>query len=203
MHAILSLLLLATAPQEPPSPERPTGVDWRDASWGEVARDLSVLTGRNFLVARALEDRGDASLTLRLEGVAAGALLRILKSSFAIEVVFEHEVFFLTTPEDALRRSAVVRIYDASAALYEPPDFVAPEMGLRGSSDAPEPRPREEPRPQRDVAELVELVVRATGASLWEQEGAVLQGIGTRLLVRHTPAVHRKVQRVLRALEAL
>ncbi|MCB9831468.1 MAG: hypothetical protein H6807_03265 [Planctomycetes bacterium] len=175
-------------------------VSWRDLDLAHCVADLRERTGLNIILgpeARELDLRvGD----LRLRQVAPLLLVQLLAEQSGLVARFDRGLVVFETPAETLRRTAVLGLYDLASRFYEPPDFPAPRLGLGATIDedfVAEVRP--EPR---DDDQLVDLIRAATGAENWDFEGASIQVAGRRLIVRHTPAMQRRVARLLDALSA-
>jgi hypothetical protein len=179
-------------------------VHWEERSLAQSLEEVGRLLGVPLLLAPALQLRADEVWSLTLRETSGRSLLQILERLHEIRFLGQGEVIWATTPADAVRRTARLRIYDVRATLFAPTDFPGPRLGLGLSLGLQEVEPvREVRREPVSVDELVELIRSGTGSSTWEHEGVSISGIPGRLLVRHTPAVHRRVQRILAALGSL
>ncbi|MCA9321750.1 MAG: hypothetical protein KDB53_13495 [Planctomycetes bacterium] len=176
-------------------------VDWKDLPLSEAITALRLQTGVNLVLdIKALEDRLDREISFRLERVPASLVVQLLAD--AGEVVFQHRhgILYVTSLEDALKRSVVLQIYDVADLLYSPPDFPGPRLGLRGSGSEGDFEEEEPEREEKDPEALVDLIKLATGEQAWEPEFVSIRISGRKLIVRHTPAMQRKIGGVMRGL---
>ncbi len=176
---------------------------WEAQPLEDCLAELGAFSGLNFLVAPALRDRADEPVNLRLEKTRLLSILKILADLSQVEFLYQDGVIVATTTEDKIRRMAVLRMYDVRATLFTPTDFVAPRMGLRLSDSFVEEPVREIRREGMSVEDLVDILINATGASQWEHDGVSIQALPGRILVRHTPAMQSRIERVLMALGTL
>lgn len=183
-------------------------LDWEAMELGAAIDAVGTSTDIAFVVSPALRERDtDApTVSLELSKVRVSKLLEILGDVFEIEYVQQDGYVLVTTPQDAVRRTAVLRVYDVSALLYRAPDFTGPEIVLRGSDDddglpAIGTEERDEPP---HVDEIVDLVQRTTaGKGDWDFDGVSIDSFGTRkIVVRHTPRKHLEIARTLALLGA-
>ena len=172
-------------------------VDWEDTTLREAVADLRRQTRLNFVFSSKAVDLAENEISFKLRDVPVGPVLHILAGE---DVVFQHRhgVIHVTTREDAVRHASIMRIYDTRGLLYVPPDFPGPKIGLGvsgsgGFEEEEEPEPREGWNPD----EVIDLIQNATGASNWELEGVSMNMMGGKLVVRHTPVMQRRVQRLL------
>lgn len=178
-------------------------IHWEGRALEDALRDLGVQLGFSFVLAPELRDRAGDAITVSLSRVRGVTVLRILRSFYDVRFLWQGGVIWVTTEAEAIRRTAVTRIYDVRAALHRPPDFPAPErrVGLpRPGAGGDDPEPAEIPHDPMDVEEFAEIVRSGTGRDLWDFEGVSLTTLPGRLVVRHSPEVHRKIQRILFAL---
>ena len=179
-------------------------VTWEDRELQGALKDLSIQIGTPFLLFPELRDRAEERVTLSVKRMRALNLLRILADLHDITFLRRGEVVFATTPENAVKRTAVLRIYDARSNLYRPTDFPGPELGLRRPGSDFEPRPRAITRDPMDPGELVDIIRNGIGSEEWDFEGVSIDATSHgQLIVRHTPRVQRKVARILLMLGSL
>ena len=180
-------------------------VEWEDAPLEDVVRQLSVQLGCNMVLAPAAAERAGDTVSLKLTKLRARSVLDLLSSSQDLEFLMKGGVVLVTTPEDAIRRTAVLRVYDVASAMYRAPDFRGPEIVLRGSGgyDDFEPEPLEEIPEQRTADEILDLIQSHTGDVDWDAPGVSIDTFGSRkIVVRHTPEVQRRVLRMILAIES-
>jgi len=205
---LASVLVSAAAPAAPADPlvsrlvhTRMT-LDWEAVPLDRALEQIGAQARVSFVITSALRDREMPQLNLKLSKIRVMSLLRILQKSYSVEFLEQGGVVLVTSPEDRVRRTAVLRIYDVSTALYRAPDFIGPEIVLRGSEgfDDYRPEPLEEEREPRDIGEILDLLRNSVEPETWDFEGVSIDTFGHRkIVVRHTPEVHRKIQSVLRA----
>lgn len=185
-------------------------VRWEGVSLEDAISLLRARTGLNMLVAREAEDLVEGTtVEMTLHRVTALTLMKILAENH--EILFQNRrgVIFVTTPEDARRRSLTLAIFDVRDLLYTPPDFPAPDLlGIRvgapggGLGGFGEEEFASGPE-GRDPDRLVDIVRMATGEKAWDGGGVSLRYMGGRLVVRHTPSMLRKVARILASLRGV
>jgi hypothetical protein len=175
-------------------------VEWNQTALENVVKELRLHLSRNFVFAPAAADRKAEPVNLELREVTAATLITLIESSAKIRFVFEDGVILVTTPEDAVRRSLEIRVYDIGDLLYEAPDFPGPSMDINpGKVTAP---PEESEPRRKDGGEIVDLVRTLVGAEAWDVEGTSIVVSHNLLIVRHTPAVHAKVRELVWKLAA-
>jgi hypothetical protein len=180
---------------------RPVTVSWEAVDLEAAVKELRLLLARPILFAAAAEDRKTVPVTLELRNVSFASLFRLVEGAAKVRFLFEGGFIFVTTPEDAVRRSVVMRVYDVSDLLYQAPDFPAPVMSLHPGRPAEPPAESESQR--RDGGEIVDLMRTLVGLDAWEVEGASIAISGRLLVVTHTPEVHAKIREFIAALAAL
>jgi hypothetical protein len=180
---------------------RRLSVAWNGLSLAEAVKDLRVRLGRAILFTAEAADRKESPITLELTDVAAASLVRVVESSAKVRFLFEGGIVFVTTPEDAVRRSLVMRVYDVSDLLYRAPDFPAPFMGLHPGR--PAEAPEESPAERRDASEIIDLMRTLVGPDAWDVPGTAIAFSGRLLVVTQTPEVHAKIRHFISALAAL
>jgi len=198
----LAALLAAPAADGRTHREEPVlTVHWEDRALRDVARDLGGFLGVPFLLSRELRDRAEETLTLDLEHVKASALLGVVREQLDVRYVAGDGLVWITTPADAVRRTAVLHVYDVRVLTTRPmPIPPPPEMGIRGQRIEEEVEV-EEPPPRVDEDALLELLQNGTGGDeTWSYKGTSIRLVSGRLFVRHTPEVHRKVLQILAGL---
>jgi len=175
-------------------------VKWKEEPLERVVRDLRRRLRLNMLVARPLMERAREELVdLEVDRVSAATVLRILAAQHGIVFQNRHGVIFVTTPADALRHALVLELHQVAEILYVPPDFPAPEINISPSGVGAEEAEdeEEESREGLDPEVLLDLIRRGTGPEAWDLEGVSLRISKTTVIVRHTPAMQRKVRRFL------
>ena len=181
---------------------RTISVHWEDTAWKDVARDLRLLLDLPIVVAKPLKD-DDANIEMKLDRVRADLVLKMLRDNADVRFIVDRGILWITTPQDAVKRSAVLRMYDIRAITrsrtsYRPPrDMGLP--GLRPDDD----REQVEVVEGVDESEVVDLIQNGTGPANWELDGVSIQSMSGRLVVRHTPGMQRKVFKILLGLGAL
>jgi hypothetical protein len=173
-------------------------ISFEDRELPLALRDLRVISGIPILLTPALIAVGDETVTLELHRVPLIQVLRVLARLHDLKFLAKDGAIYATTPEDAVKRTAVMAIYDVRAVTYSPPNFRAPRrMGLRPSNHI-EAEPEEETRGESMSGEdLVELIRKGTGESQWEFDGVSIDYHSGKIVVRHTPTVHAKVRRIV------
>jgi hypothetical protein len=93
-----------------------------------------------------------------------------------------------------VRRTQAEELAKQATQPLKPPAPVLEAYALRpGDQNVPAVPPKE-----------IALLVKAlTGPKIWEQEDVFIQGFTGKLIVKHTPAVHRKVRKILQEIEVL
>lgn len=178
---------------------RVISVDWSDdVTLREALRDLRTRTGLHLVLGTPLH-RGELAeepVDLKLRNIAVWDLLKVLADRHELGLRMRGRLLVVSTRADTIRRSMRLVIHDVRLVGYRPQDFPGPRLGLRVSGV--EDEFTESELPDRDDPEsIVELVRRLTGEEKWEVEGASLDLIGGRLIVRHAPSMQREVRRVL------
>ena len=176
-------------------------VDWKDRSLADVLADLRSRTGLNLLVQSGeLGEILEQSVDLRLKEVSVEVVLELLSSGR--DLVFQNRkgVIHVTSRAHAVRRSAVLAIFDVSDLLYVPPDFPAPKIGIPVGPPSDERDARESHPESKDPEELIDLIKSATGEKNWEYEGVSIRHSAGKLLIRHTPAMLRRIGGVIRSI---
>ncbi len=175
-------------------------VDWTDLRLEDCVRDLRDRTGLNILLSAGARASDFEVAALELRRVSPLLLVQLLAEESGLIARFGRGMVVFETPEESVRRSATLAIYDLASRFYEPPDFPAPRIGIR---PVIEEDFEDVIRPEaRDFQEIVDILRSATGEANWEIEGTSMQVAGKRLIVRHTPAMQRRVARLLDALSA-
>jgi hypothetical protein len=175
-------------------------VSWIDRSLEDCVRDLRARTGINFLLSGGARAAEFEVAALELRRVSPLLLVQLLAEESGLVARFGRGLVIFETMEESVRRTATLAIYDLASRFYEPPDYPAPRIGIRPTIEEDfEDEIRPEPR---DFQEIVDILQSATGEGNWEIEGCSMQIAGKRLIVRHTPAMQRRVARLLDALSA-
>jgi len=174
-------------------------VDWDQVPLKEAIHQVRRRAGENLVLGRAIRDRVDEPVDLILRDVTALTILKLLQQQYDVRVVRRHGVLLVTSPEDALRGQMALRVHQVRLILYTPPDFPpAVRLGITAGPPRPLDATDERPEPRMTPDALVELVRQNTGGErVWEVPGASIEHHGGNLLVRHGPAVQRRVARLL------
>ncbi len=205
--AMVTLLALtARADGQEPTPYQRLArssvkVTWDSVDFPEAMQELSAIVGVPIVVLPELADRGEVVDLTWTRGRAL-SLLRVLARRHDIHFLLEDGALIATTPEEAIRRTAVVKIYDVRGTVFPLTDFIAPELGL-GRREFDEPPPREVIQEGVTEDDLVTVLQNATGNDSWDHEGVSIQSTHGRIIVRHTPSMHRRIERILRVLGKL
>lgn len=172
-------------------------VKWDDQPLDFVVKDLAMRTGLNFYVTPAAREAAEDTIDLELTRARALMVVRLLGEHFKLKFINRHGLIYITTPEGAIKQTAVLRLYDIRDMLYVPPDFPAPKIGIPIGPPSEEELEDAEPPAQKDPEFMIELIKKATGESNWENDSVSIDAYGGRLVVRHTPGMQRKVARFL------
>ena len=111
----------------------------------------------------------------------------------------------VTTKEAVLADEVRLRMYDITPLTVGLTSFSGPEIGrLAVSGDDSEGRfgGSERAQPRFDADQLLNLVRDNVAPGTWDGGVASIDVYGGRLVVRHTPEVHRQIRRLLATLGA-
>ncbi len=180
-------------------------VDWKQVALEDVLKDLRRRLGFNILVARPMKERLEEEVVdLTLTTVRASTILKLLQEQHKFVLQNRRGIVWVTTVEDAFKKSLVLKFYGVRVLLYTPPDFPAPDIGIRPSGvNAGEDDEEEVEREAKDPEVLLDFIRKGTGPNLWDVEGVSLQISKGTLIVRHSPEVQRKVSRFLNRLRGV
>lgn len=182
--------------------------EWDDMQLDQALKEVGTYARVNFILSPQLRERGglENGISLKLKNARTRTVLEILKSTYDLTFLLQGNVVIVTTPQDAVKRTAVLRVYDIAGLLYTPPDFIGPEIELRGSEgfDDFEPPPSEIHKDGPSIDEILDLIRTTTNESQWDFDGVSIDTFGTRrIIVRHTPEMQRKVARVIHMLRGI
>src|SRR5262245_5028652 len=133
---------------------RTLSVSWKDLTLEGAVKDLRLQLSRTILFAPAAYELKTVPMALEVNQVSAASLLRVVENAAKVRFLFESGVIWVTTPEDAVKRSLVMKIYDISDLMYQAPDFPAPVLSLHPGK--PLPPPEEPERSRRDSSEIID-----------------------------------------------
>jgi hypothetical protein len=176
-------------------------LSWKDLALEDAVKELRVHLARTILFAPAAYDLKKNPISFELDRIPAGSALRVIESAAKVRFLFEGGIVWVTTPEDAVKRSLVMRVYDVSDLLYQAPDFPAPILSLHPGK--PVQQPQEESASKRDTGEIIDLVRTLAGQEKWDVEGTSIAISGHLLVVTQTPEVHARIREYVAALAAL
>lgn len=183
-------------------------LDWEDMQLDQALKEVGGYARVHFMLSKQLRERGglEDGISLKLKEAKVSSVLEILASTYDLKYMEKGGVVIVTTPQDAIKRTAVLRVYDVSGLLYTPPDFIGPEIVLRGSEGFEdfEPEPPEIHKDGPSIDEVLDLIRTTTNETQWDFDGVSIGTFGTRkIIVRHTPEMQRKVARVIHMLRGI
>ncbi len=178
-------------------------IDWKDISFRNAIADLRRQTRLNFIVTREADEKEIENLTLRLRNVSGRLLLHFLSESGDVVFQFRRGAVFVTSKSDAIKRASVLQFYSVHDLLYVPPDFPAPRIGINPLPPGEREQEEVEERDGHDPERIIEIIKMATGESNWEYGFTSIQIHKGRMIVRHTPAMQRRVRNMIAALGAI
>lgn len=177
--------------------------DWKDATLESIAKELANRLGRSVLFTKEAEARRKDTVTLELHDVSYATAIRVLAATAKVTFLYDTGLVFLTTPEDAVRRTLVTRFYDIADLLYQAPDFPGPDIHLSPSGvHGTKAETSDETRSSRDPNEIIDLIKMSTGADVWNADGVTITASKHLLVVRASPAVQRQVGAFIIALRS-
>ncbi len=177
--------------------------DWKDSSLESIAKELANRLGRSVLFTKAAEERRKDTVSLELHDVSYATAVRTLAAMAKITFLYDTGLVFITTPEDAVRRTLVTRFYDIADLLYQAPDFPGPDIHLSPSgTHGSKADVADETRSSRDPNEIIDLIKLSTGAEVWNADGVTITASKHLLVVRASPAVQRQVGAFIIALRS-
>ncbi|KAA3608152.1 MAG: hypothetical protein DWQ01_13855 [Planctomycetota bacterium] len=169
----------------------------------EVADNLSVYTGVNFVVSRAVrEDLDDDTKTVRMlfsTPMSVDRILRIIEDQTAgqIRFVIDNGVVNVITAEEA-SGGQVVRNYQVRDIIRKVRDFVGKEINLSpsgGIDEVEEELPEKEATILTDV-ELQDAIQSNIEPDAWD-DTAFLQIHSGTLIVYANPSIHERIAQLL------
>lgn len=166
--------------------------DWTTRSLADALAELRRATRLNWIVDRAVDDRVDAPLKFEFHDLRARSVLALLRDRAGVTFLYDEGVIHVTTHAEAVRRASVLALHEVADILYTPPDFPARrDVGIPiGTPDEPE----SSERGSMDPEFLIDLIRQSTGGEeAWEMEGVSITVHKSRIVVRHTPAMQKKV----------
>lgn len=181
-------------------------LDLEGATLDEALTRIARLARVNLLRDPSLGDRLEEESSLSLERVRLAAAWEILRERFDLALLVRGRVLRVMTREAAWKRSMGLSMHSVADMLYEPPDFPAPEIGIRPSGvEGRRPVGGEVIEKEgKDPDRLVDILRRTTGGdAVWDFEGARLEIHRGRLIVHHVPEVRRRVARLLARLRGV
>ncbi len=178
-------------------------IDWKDISFRDAIADLRRQTSLNFIVTPKADEKEIENLTLRLRNVSARLLLHFLSESGDVVFQFRRGAIFVTSKSDAIKRASVLQFYSIHDLLYVPPDFPAPRIGINPLPPGEREEEAAEKRDGHDPERIIEIITMATGESNWEYDFTSIQIHKGRMIVRHTPAMQRRVRNMIAALGSI
>ena len=110
-------------------------------------------------------------------------------------------------PRGEVRKNTTMQIYDVRSLLLKLRDFPGPEVELVEATGGGGPLMGAcffplEPGPTIHVDMVTDLIMSNTGGTSWDDNPDVsLELANGRLIVTHSPAVHREIATLLRRLE--
>ena len=202
---LLILFLPSLHAQEAPPYERlsrtPVNVRWDGVDLGDAMTELSAVVGVPVIVTADLKDRGDL-VDLAWTGGRALSLLRVIARQHDVKFLLEDGVLIATTEQEAIQRTAMVKIYDIRGQIFPLTDFRGPRIGL-ARPEFEEEEPREVTQEGFTEDDLIDVLQSATGRNSWDHEGVSISAMHGRIIVRHSPSMHRRIERILASLGRL
>ncbi|HYE99902.1 MAG TPA: hypothetical protein VEJ18_13370 [Planctomycetota bacterium] len=157
------------------------------------------LTGLNVVVApSAALKEGDATVRLRAKDLPVRSILKLLLHNRGLRATWRDGAV-VVVPEEELRDSVVLRVYDVRSLTAKLQDHPGPKVELAtGKTHVDVVFHLEEPRPLMEGDFLVDLVRANTGGRSWDGDSAEIRMADGRLIVSQTPAVHAEIEQFLR-----
>lgn len=81
----------------------PVSVDYEDKPLVEILRELADQTGANIALDNRQKDKGQTPITISLQQVKLYKVLQVMSDMAGLEPVPMHNVYYITTPENAKR----------------------------------------------------------------------------------------------------
>jgi type II secretory pathway component GspD/PulD (secretin) len=171
-----------------------------DAPLAEVADYLRDVVGINVVIDRDAQDKG-ATVSIKVKDVSARTLLNLVLKAHDLGYLIQENILRICLKEKALG--------DVHLEVYDVQDIVRPIQNFPGReitfgdegmifTDTPS-----EPNPEMGDF-LVELVRNFTGGAAWdENDRATMNYQNGLLIVKQTPEVHRKIQKILLTLRSI
>jgi len=181
-------------------------INFDDTSLEDGVRFIQRFTGVNLIISPKLRSEpgfDEITLSLQLTGVTAKQALRLMLEFHELGLVYRSGILQVTTKEDA-RGKPELRIYSIADLTFKLRDFPGPDLQLRpsGSEFEMEEEMVEREDPFEDPQFIIDIIQANIEPESWEQDGVSITSTKNVLLVRQSPAVHRKIAHLLVLLRA-
>lgn len=183
-----------------------TSFEFHDAPLGVVVDHIRRVSGINIVIDPYVLDFFEAegrTVNLAIRDIALLDALKILLRFNDLDWTFRNGVMLITTPENTYG-DVVVAMHDPGR-IVEPvrdePGTVQDLFAALQAGTGSVPMMEEEPRYGVDIEDLVCMVRESIAPDTWDMGRFRISCIGGRLLVCHTPEVHREIRDLLRDLE--
>lgn len=177
-------------------------LDWTDRTVAEALKELGRFGRVTIIPDRLVADRLEDPVNMKLQRVNLRSAMKLLGENHGLVLQLRRGVVFATTQEEAWKRAMSLEIHSVRMMLYEPPDFPAPDIGIRpGGVEPGGNRPEPELKEGKDPELLLRLLRQGTGGTdVWDVDGAQLEIVKGKLIVRHAPEVRRQLRTLLNRL---
>lgn len=177
-------------------------LDFKDTALNEVVDFLHEVTGINFVLSKAVQEKskgGELKVDIKLEELPLRTALRLMLDLQDLTLVYRKGVLMVETKEE---RGAEVemKMYDVKDLLMKIRDFAGPSLELSSGEGGDTPttglvEPSESEHPFDDPESLVSIIRNATGGdSTWSKDGASIAISNGLLVVVQSESVQKEIQ---------
>lgn len=176
-------------------------MNFSETSLEDAISFFNITTGANFIIDPAVRDMAaDATLDLRLAPMPARKALDLLMEFSGIEIAYRVEdgVVYIVTKDQAAG-GQTLEFYDVRDLTRTVSSFPSRDFNLTPSGSFADEEPEEiEPAPiVVDADNLAELIRSNIDPDSWSDPSNTLNFVSGALVVRQTPAIHKKIEKLL------
>lgn len=183
-------------------------LDFNDASLEEVIDFLHEVTGINFVMSKAVQEKargGELKVDIKLEELPLRTALKLMLEMHDLTLVYRKGVLMVETKEE--RGSELdMKMYDVKDLLMKIRDFAGPTLELSSGESGSEPttglvEPEDGEHPFDDPESLVNIIRNATGGdATWSKDGVSIAINNGLLIVVQSDDIQKEVQQLIVAL---
>ncbi len=181
-------------------------VDFADTTVRAAIDYLRDLSGLNFHIDAACNDKADEKITLKVKDLSLKTVVKLLLTPKELTAVWRDGVM-VVMPKGGVSSATTVQVYDVRDLMLRVGDFPGPKVEL-SSNPAQGPTitvgwDPEPPKPQFEEDLLMELVKGNTGGGSWENPACSITYANGMLIVSQGTSSHREIADFLNKLRQM